>query len=48
MCKNYRDKNGEETEGRAVQLPAQLGIQFKGRLQGLALTDAMMFLQTGA
>ena len=35
--KKYRDKNGEETEGKEVQGQAQIGIHLKGRLQGLTL-----------
>jgi hypothetical protein len=30
-------KHGEESEGKEVQWQAQIGIQFKGRLQGLTL-----------
>jgi hypothetical protein len=33
--KSYRDKNGEETEVKEIQRPAQIGIQLKRRLQGL-------------
>jgi hypothetical protein len=35
---NYRDKNGEETEGKDIQRPFQLGIHLmKKRHQGWTL-----------
>ena len=35
--KNCRDENGEEPEEKKVQQQAQIGIQLKGRPQGLTL-----------
>ena len=35
VFKNFREKNGEEPEEKEVQQQAQIGIQLKGRPQGL-------------
>ena len=37
VWKNRRDKNGEVTEGKEIQWPAQVGILLRGRFQGLTL-----------
>jgi hypothetical protein len=37
VWKNWRDKSGEETEGKAVQRQAQTRIHLKGKLQCLTV-----------
>ena len=46
VLNNYRGKSGEETEGKEVQWPTQIGIQFKRMLQGLTLLLMLRYAYT--